>query len=136
MAHILVADDDALVRKTITLVLRKSGHVVSEASDGVEVLEAVAEIDCKTLDLVITDILMPNLDGIGLILALRAQCPSLRFLCISGGGRDQHMQYLEFARKLGAHLVLSKPFTPQELERAVAAALLLPDVAPGNVDEC
>lgn len=132
MARILVADDDALVRKTIATVLCKGGHVVSEASDGIE---AISEIDCKTIDLVITDILMPGLDGIGLLLALKARCPSMRVLCISGGGRDQQMLYLEFARKLGAHLILAKPFTPKELERAVATALHPGEVAPDNADD-
>ena len=123
MARILVVDDDVLVRETIALALRNAKHEVSEASDG---LRALDMLDRGPVDLVVTDILMPEIDGIGLIMAIRKQRPSLRILCISGGGRDSNIDYLPMAANLGAHTILAKPFTPKQLLAAVEAALRMP----------
>jgi DNA-binding response OmpR family regulator len=120
MARILVVDDDALVRETITLALQNARHVALEAGDGQQALDVLGR---ETVDLVICDILMPEIDGIGLILAIRKQYPDLGVLCISGGGRNARMGYLFMAEKLGAHMILPKPFTPKQLLAATEEVL-------------
>ena len=120
MARVLVVDDDRLVRVTIKLALQRANHEVLEAQDGLEAIEAV---DHAKVDVVVTDIIMPEVDGIGLILALRKRAPGMRVIAISGGGRTQNMDFLRMAKALGAHLVLSKPFTAEEIQQAVEAVL-------------
>ena len=71
----------------------------------------------------VTDIIMPEVDGIGLILALRKRAPGMRVIAISGGGRTQNMDFLRMAKALGAHLVLAKPFTAEEIQQAVDSVL-------------
>ncbi len=132
MARILVVDDDALVRRTIVSVLRNAKHAVLEANDG---LPALTLLGRETVDLVIADIMMPDLDGIGLILAIRGRHPDLRVLCISGGGRDASLDFLPMAAKLGADMTLAKPFTPQQLLAAVEAALGMPTAPKGENGE-
>jgi CheY-like chemotaxis protein len=126
MARILVVDDDALVRETIALALQEAKHATWAAGDGRQALHI---LDGTPVDLVVSDILMPDLDGIELVRAIRRRHPNLRVLCISGGGREPDMDYLPLARKLGAQTVLHKPFTPKQLLEAVEAALHMPDLA-------
>lgn len=120
MVRVLLVDDDPLVRETMVLVLRGAGYGVLLADDGSHALELLRR---ETVDLVISDILMPGVDGIELLLAIRRHHPDLRVLCISGGNRINHIQYLEMAAKLGAYMVLAKPFTPSQLRGAVDAAV-------------
>lgn len=125
VARVLVVDDDRLVRVTIKLALQRARHDVVEAQDGLEAIEA---LDRAKIDVVVTDIIMPEVDGIGLILALRKRAPGLKVIAISGGGRTQNMDFLRMAKALGAHFVLAKPFTAEEIQQAVEA-VLTPDVA-------
>jgi YesN/AraC family two-component response regulator len=67
------------------------------------------------VDLVITDVLMPEKDGLEVIMEIRAKLPQVKIIAISGGGRISHTDYLVAARRLGAHRTLSKPFIRQEL---------------------
>ena len=108
MAKILVVDDDAMVRRTIRASLQRVGHDVVEAGDG---LEAIGVLKKAEVDLVVSDIIMPEVDGIGLLLKLRKQFPRLRVIVISGGGRAQNVDFLRMAQTLGANHVLAKPFT-------------------------
>jgi CheY-like chemotaxis protein len=123
MSRILVVDDDPLVRDIIAMALRDAGHAVLEANDGQQALDALGR---GPFDLVVTDILMPEIDGIGLILAIRKRYPDLRVLCISGGDRRGNTDYLPMAEKLGAHMVLAKPFTPKQLLAAVESVPCMP----------
>jgi len=123
MARILVVDDDALVRATIRLTLERAKHAVIEAGDGRSALAAVAAAGAEPVDLVVTDVIMPELDGIGLVTELRKSYPSLRIVAVSGGGRTGNLDYLRMAKALGAHAILPKPFTPEQLVAAVDAAL-------------
>jgi len=123
MTRILVIDDDALVRESIRLALQNANHAVLEASDGHKALEVLRG---QSVDLVISDIMMPELDGIELILALRERHPNLRLIAISGGGRQGNIDYLPMAQKLGATLILPKPFTPKQLLGAITTALQMP----------
>lgn len=118
MARILVIDDDPLVRKAIKAVLDRAGHAVVLAPDG---RVGVAEYGRSAFDLVITDILMPEQEGMETIRALRNANPSVKILAISGGGRVGNQDFLDLARKLGACRSLKKPFDPEHLMAEVDA---------------
>jgi DNA-binding response OmpR family regulator len=109
--RILVIDDDDLVRKTIKLGLEAAHYQVEEATDGAIGLEIASQ---GAFDLVITDILMPNKEGIETIQELRREKPAVKIIAISGGDR-RGGSFLEVAAKLGADKALRKPFRPQEL---------------------
>lgn len=127
MARILVVDDDTMVRTTIRAGLLRAGHAVLEAGDGEE---AIGVLEKAEVDLVVSDIVMPEVDGIGLLLKLRKQFPQLRVIVISGGGRMQNVDFLRMAQTLGADRVLAKPFTPDQLQKAVQSVLDSPRAAP------
>jgi DNA-binding NtrC family response regulator len=129
MVRILVVDDDALVRETIRIALQGAQHTVFDAADGQVALQILGR---EPIDLVISDILMPEIDGIGLILAIHKQHPATRVICISGGDRTGQIDYLELAAKLGAQMVLPKPFTPKQLLAAVAAAMSMSPASAAN----
>lgn len=120
MARILVIDDEALVRDSLAGLLRRAGYRVSVASDGAAGLRACG---CEQFDLVITDIVMPGMDGIETLLALRRSPRPLKILAMSGGGRRGAALYLTAAGALGADAGLVKPFTEAELRRAVECVL-------------
>lgn len=106
MAAILIVDDDPSVRLIATEMLRDSGHAIIEAEDGVEALKLLAHVP---IDLVVLDMLMPNMDGIETIRALRGSHPGTRILAISSGGRSNPQSYLSLALAFGADAVLEKP---------------------------
>ena len=119
MAKILLIDDEATVRATLRDMLEEAGHEVLEAGDGDE---GLAVLDANTADAVITDLIMPQKEGIETIREVRARFPAMKILAISGGSAG-HMDYLEFAQKLGADKVLSKPLDFDELAQTVSALL-------------
>jgi DNA-binding response OmpR family regulator len=120
MKRILLVDDDDLSRGAVHKMLERSGYSVFSTGTG---QEALAHYRKETPDLVITDLIMPEVDGLEIIQELRRRNPTVRILAISGGGRVDAEEYLSVARKFGAAEVLSKPFTGQELKQAVEAAL-------------
>ncbi len=121
MAHILVIDDHTAVRKTIRRALELDGHQVTEAADGVEGMRRFRE---RPVDLVVTDILMPNREGIETIIELRRANPALPILAVSGGSTNSDRDgILASANLLGASRVLAKPFSPGELGATVSALL-------------
>ena len=122
MARILLIDDEATVRATLRDMLEEAGHEVLEAGDGDE---GLAVLDANTADAVITDLIMPQKEGIETIREVRARFPTMKILAISGGSAG-HMDYLEFAQKLGADKVLSKPLDFDELAQTVSALLAAP----------
>lgn len=120
MARILLIDDDQLVRRSIRLALADSGHQLDEAENGADGLErAVAALP----DLVITDLIMPEREGIETILALRRMAPDLPIIAISGGGRIGPGDLLAAAKRLGATVTLRKPFDDGELLNEIGRAL-------------
>ena len=122
MAHVLVIDDDADVRWVIRRVVQADGHRVTEAADGSEGLRRFAEE--PAVDLVITDILMPEREGIETIIELRRRHPALPIIAISGGSATTAREgVLESADLLGATRVLPKPFALEQL-RAMVHGLL------------
>jgi DNA-binding response OmpR family regulator len=121
MAVILVIDDDAQIRQLLRQTLESAGHSVIEASDG---REGLVMFERHSPAVVVTDILMPDKEGIEVVRALRSRPAPPRIVAISGGTRD--VDYLDFARKFGADRVLLKPFRPKEL-RDIVKTLLEPD---------
>lgn len=117
MAHILVVDDDSVLRRTITLTLEGAGHSVLRCENGKKAVDFLMH---EHADLLITDILMPEMDGVETIRAARQLQPRLPILAISGGGSFRPADYLGFARAFGATATLAKPFTPAELLALVA----------------
>jgi len=120
MAMILVADDDPHIRGMINKFLTRVGHSVVEAGNGLEAEQKFGEAAC---DLLITDIIMPDKEGLMLVRDLKKRAPDLRIIAMSGGGRAGAFTLLEAAEKFGANAVLKKPFRLQELIDAVNAAL-------------
>ena len=120
MAKILVVDDEALLAKSLSIILTKAGHTVVTAENGKMGLEVFAR---EKPDLVITDIIMPEMEGIEAIQILRAQAPDLPIIAVSGGGRTKNLEFLRVAEKLGANAALGKPFTKEQLLAAVANGL-------------
>jgi DNA-binding response OmpR family regulator len=120
MAKILVIDDDALVRNTILRILKASGFEVILAEDGVKGMAAFRK---EMPDLIITDIIMPEQEGIQTIVQMRRERPDTKIIAISGGGRIGNADFLSMARSLGANDIVSKPFTPQKLVSSVRTCL-------------
>jgi CheY-like chemotaxis protein len=122
MRYILVIDDDAAVRRTVERILVSSGFTVTTASDGRQGLARCKE---RRPDLVIiTDILMPEMEGIETISRLRALYADLPILAMSGGWHDSKIDLLKIIAHLGATDILSKPFDSEELLRAIANCTL------------
>ena len=116
---ILVIDDDPIVRHTIQAILEEAGHSVTCAEDGRRGLAAFRR---NRPDVVVTDIIMPEKEGIETILELRRIWPEGRIIAISGGGRtEQKDGFLRVAIGCGADAVLAKPFEPEELVALVGA---------------
>ncbi len=118
--QILVIEDDLTVRELILRTLSKAGYDVLSAEDGVEGLSVFRE---NHPDLVITDIVMPQKEGLQTIIELRQQSPAVKVIAMSGGGRHANEDYLKLARKLGAHRTVSKPFMRDEMLAAVREVL-------------
>lgn len=112
MATILLVDDDGQVRQMLKITLEREGYNVVEAADGVE---AVAIYDPETIDLVITDIVMPEKEGIETIMELKAMNPKVKIIAISGGGRIDPEDYLTWARRFGVANTFTKPVARAEL---------------------
>lgn len=113
MARILIIDDDHAVRTVLRLTLVLSGHAVTEAPNGREGLAVLDRGDSH--DLVITDIIMPDFDGLELLLELRRRGSPVKIIAMSGGSRASAADHLHKARLLGAQRVLAKPFTREIL---------------------
>jgi len=120
MAKILVIDDEYLVRITVSTMLQRDGHRIIAASDGALGLAAMRE---EPADMVITDFLVPNKEGIETIAELRRTYPGLKIIAMSGGARMMDTRYLRVAKQLGADAVLRKPFKSAALWDAVNVRL-------------
>lgn len=107
MKRILVVDDDAIMRGTLVDILSSQNYQVKEASNGVE---GIRNLDNEHFDMVVTDILMPEMDGIEFILELKEKYPHLPIMAISGGGFISAENYLNMAMDLGANTLVVKPF--------------------------
>jgi two-component system chemotaxis response regulator CheY len=120
MAKILVIDDDVVVRETLVLILEDKGYEVVSAEDGQRGLSAFRS---EAPDLVITDIIMPEKEGIQTIREIRALRPQAKIVAISGGGRIGNTDFLRIAQQLGAADIISKPFDPDEFVERIGRCL-------------
>ena len=112
MRRILIIDDEADVREMLKVGFEEAGFEVMVASDGVSGLECYKQ---QTADLVITDILMPERDGLDLIQTLRVHDPSVKIIAISGKGKSGTLDFLLEAELFGAVRTLAKPFSWEEI---------------------
>lgn len=121
MARILIVDDDELFRDMLHDMVIGEGHEVECATNGQEALNLVGD---TAVDLVITDILMPEKDGIELIMELGARPESPPIIAVSGGRRAISREFnLDSARLMGVRATLAKPFTREQLRTAINDAL-------------
>lgn len=113
MSHrILIVDDDPAIRHTVQIALSRAGYEVVAAKDGGEAMERWRE---QPAHLVITDLHMPDKNGLEIILELRALSPATPVVAMSDGGRTRQHELLQDAEKLGAVRTLEKPFRLEEL---------------------
>jgi DNA-binding response OmpR family regulator len=120
MAKILVFDDEPSILLMLKKMLEKEGHEVDLALNGRDGMELFEK---NIPDLVITDIIMPEKEGLETILELRKKHPKLKIIAISGGGRIGPEGYLPSAKHLGANMVFQKPLIQKEFVKAVASLL-------------
>jgi len=118
--RILVIDDDDQMRTLLRQVMEWAGYEVVEAGDGREGMHKHRK---QPADLVITDLIMPEQEGLETITSLKKECPGIKIIAISGGGRIGPEAYLPAAQELGADKVFSKPFDVRELAEAVKELL-------------
>jgi CheY-like chemotaxis protein len=112
----LVIDDDDAVRYTVAKILRRHGHDVASAADG---KRGIALVEDERPHVVVTDIIMPEQEGIETIIQLRRENPEIKIIAISGGFRTYNYDVLSIARNLGADDILPKPFEADDLMRSV-----------------
>lgn len=112
MATIVLIDDEPGILRSSVRILEMSGHTVLPFQNG---RPAIEHIEIEKPDLVITDIFMPEMEGLETLKRTREICPEIPILAISGDGSIQAMDYLKFATRFGATATLSKPFRPNEL---------------------
>jgi CheY-like chemotaxis protein len=120
MAKILVFDDEPSILLMIKKMLEKTGHEVDIALNGIQGMELFEK---NKPDLLITDIIMPEKEGLETIFELRRKYPELKIIAISGGGRISPDGYLPGAKLLGANMVFQKPLVQKEFIQAVSLLL-------------
>ncbi|CAM8654637.1 CheY FOG, CheY-like receiver [Burkholderiales bacterium] len=121
MTTILLADDEDLLREGVREILETADYQVIEARDGEE---ALAQFAVSDIDLVITDVVMPNMDGVDFVTRLRETFPDVPILTISGGSRVVSARFgLDSALLSGANASLTKPFTAKQLLEKVQQLL-------------
>ena len=116
MARVLIADDDKQMREMLSELLADEGYEVANACDGAEAISLLRE---QPTDLLITDIIMPNQEGVETIRIVSSDFPETKIIAISGGGRLGPDSFLPAAEKFGAHRIFAKPFDPDDLLAAV-----------------
>lgn len=112
MKKILIIDDNPIVLQALAQVLEAEGFQIVTAPDG---QRGISLYEAEKPDLVITDIIMPEKEGIETIRTLLSHNPNAKVIAISGGGRLRNTDFLQMARRLGACETLAKPFDPDEL---------------------
>jgi len=126
-SSILVVEDSPAIRLSVVAYLEAQGFAVTEAENG---RAAIRALDRQGVDLIVTDVLMPEMDGIELIKAVRASRPDVKILAMSGGAPSLPAGFiLKMTQMFNADAVLYKPFRNEELGAAVARLL---DETPTN----
>ena len=112
MTRIAIIDDDPQVREAMKTILSKSGYEIALGKSGIEALQILENHPCELL---ITDIIMPDMEGLETIRKIKKQFPSQKIIAMSGGGRIQNTDFLPIAKKLGAEAVIYKPIDRKTL---------------------
>jgi DNA-binding response OmpR family regulator len=120
MKRILVIEDEDALRSMLHMSLVKMGYAVDGARNG---KEGIAAFNAKTPDLVLTDLIMPEKEGLEMIRELKKANPGIKIIAMTGGGRLDSRDNLKMAKLFGATLALPKPFAFQELAAAIAQLL-------------
>ncbi len=120
---ILVVDDEPGIRELLCLMLEASGYTVMAAEDG---LQAPKILAANPIDVVITDLLMPERDGLEFITEVRKKFPRVKIIAMSGGGHIARDSYLRIAKNFGAHVLLEKPFSQAGVLDAIETVLKTP----------
>jgi DNA-binding response OmpR family regulator len=120
MARVLIIEDETALRVLMREVLEKAGYDVLEAVDGEQGMRLFSEQPCEV---VITDILMPNKEGLETILELSEQAPDVKMIAISGGGVGLGDDLLDMAKDFGAQYALRKPISMKSLVKMVTELL-------------
>jgi CheY-like chemotaxis protein len=123
MPRILLVDDDESFRRMLRLTLMKLGYEVLDAANGVEAVRLHAVLPA---DLVITDLIMPEREGLETIQELHRHHPNLKIIAMSGGGRINAKDFLVIAKLFGASRTFTKPFATQDLAAAITELLAAP----------
>ena len=116
MKRVLIIDDEKTILNMMTRLLTRAGYDVHTAQNGVE---ADQILEKESFDLVITDIIMPQKEGMEMITVLKMNYPEIKIIAMSGGGRFSPVSYLKSAEVLGAHKTFVKPFDHHEMLDAV-----------------
>lgn len=117
MIHILIIEDDAAVQEMLRKTLEREGYQVTTAANG---RIGIREYHNQTFDVVITDLIMPEMEGLETIMSLKRENPQVKIIAMSGGGLNTPDEYLDIAMKLGAAKTFEKPLRRQVLLDAVA----------------
>lgn len=117
---VMVIDDDDAILRMIERMLAETNYHCLTFNDAQAALD---DLGHRAVHLIVTDIIMPGMEGIEVILNLRAMLPDLPVIAISGGGRSNRDDVLHLARQLGANRILAKPFTRAELLAAIDAEI-------------
>jgi len=120
MPGILIVEDDRDLREMLKVSLQRRKYTVLEADNG---KDALRRFKPHVTDLVITDLIMPEEDGLKVIMKLREIKPSIKIIAISGGGKAGPGSYLNLAKVLGADAIFSKPFSLNELTGKIESLL-------------
>ncbi|NDV23472.1 response regulator [Desulfovibrio sp. JC022] len=116
MPRILVVDDDPISRQVLKAMLEKEGHLVTEAEDGVK---AVKGYDRNLIDLVITDIFMPEKEGVQTVRELMKENPDVKIIAVSGGSSSANYDSLDWIKMFGVKYTFTKPFDAKAILAAV-----------------
>ena len=120
MPGVLIVEDDKELREMLKMSLLRSGFTVLEAENG---KEAITHFKPSLTDLVVTDLIMPEEDGLKVVIKLRELKPSIKIIAISGGGKVGPGSYLNLAKALGADAIYSKPFSINDLTAKIEQLL-------------
>jgi len=116
MSRVLLVDDDDQVRSLFVLALSNDGHTVTETASGAEALDLLTR---ETFDILVTDLIMPDTEGMEIIMKVRMQSLPIKIIAVSGGGSAGGSTYLDTAKRLGADLALKKPVPGSRLIEVV-----------------
>lgn len=120
MARIIVIDDEESIQILLRKILERAGHSIEVASNGKIGLEIQQK---NPADIIITDLFMPEKEGLETIMELHRDFPGVKIVAMSGGDRKGNMDFLGMTEKLGAHRTLKKPFSMNDVVEVVESLL-------------